>query len=365
MPLHRDIIASIERVAPLSLQERWDNSGWQVGDPEKECQGVLLAVETTESTVQEAIACGANLLITHHPILFHPLKRVSTHTYQERVVALAIKHDIAIYAAHTSVDNASLGINRLLADRLGLQHTRSLVPLSGQLYKLVVMLPPEALEGVERALSLSGAGRLGAYDHCSFRTSGIGCFRPLEGANPYSGIVGEIHRSDEFALQVLVPQEHLSAVLKALYEAHPYEEPAFDIIPLANKNPHVGTGIVGELIEPISEKDLLACLKDFEKVERVAYSQPLCKKIKRIALCGGSGGSFLSNAIASGADAYITGEAKYNDFLDAQGQILLATIGHFESESIFCSFCEENILANFANFVVRIAKSDFNPVNYL
>lgn len=365
MPLHSDIVASIECIAPLSLQEKWDNSGWQVGDPSQECKGVLLAVEATEATIQEAIACGANLLITHHPILFHPLKKISTYSYQERSVALAIKNDIAIYAAHTNVDNATLGINKRLADRLNLQNTRSLVPLLGQLYKLVVMLPPEALEEVEQALVLSGAGRLGNYDHCFFRTEGVGSFRPLEGANPYSGKRGEIHRTEEVALQVLVPQPSLSNVLKALYSAHPYEEPAFDIIPLANKDPHIGTGIVGELATPITEEEIFALLRGFDKVERVAYSRPLGKPIRKVALCGGSGGSFLSNAIASGADIYITGEAKYNDFLDAQGHILLATIGHFESEAIFCSLCKEHILSNFANFVVQIAKSDFNPVNYL
>ncbi len=365
MPLHSDIVASIEASAPLSLQEKWDNSGWQVGDPRQECRGALLAVEATEHTVREAIDCGANLLITHHPLLFHPLKRLSTHSYQERAAALAIKHDIAIYAAHTNADNASNGINKHLAERLGLRNTRALAPLSGQLYKLVVMLPPEALEQVECALAAAGAGKLGAYDHCSFRSEGIGSFRPLEGAHPYSGSVGVIHRTEEYALQVLVAQEHLSATLAALRKAHPYEEPAFDLIPLANKNPQVGTGIMGELPRPMSEQELLALLQSWEDVWRVAHSQPTGNPIRTVALCGGSGGSFLSTALSVGADAYITGEAKYNDFLDAQGNLLLATIGHFESESVFCSLCQELISANFPNFAVQRAKSDFNPVNYL
>lgn len=364
MPQHSEIVAAIETAYPLSLQENWDNSGWQLGNPNDECLGVVVAVEATEATVQETIDKGANLLITHHPLLFKPMKRIGVQTYQERVVALALRNNVAIYAAHTNADNATLGINHHLAQRLGLRDTQALAPLSKQLYKLNVMVPVEALECVEQAITEMGAGQLGNYDHCSFKVQGTGSFRPLEGASPYSGHVGAIHNTPEISLQVLVAQEFLSGVLKALRKTHPYEEPAFDIIPLANATPKVGSGIIGILPAEITEQELLNSITQWQHVNSMRHSHLLEKKVRKIAICGGSGGSFLSDAIRAKADVYITGEAKYNDFIDAQGNLLLVTIGHFESESIARTLFKDIISAKFATFATQEAENDINPVNY-
>ena len=236
MPTQLDIIAALEEVCPLSLQETWDNSGWQVGNPNLECTGAILAVEATEATVQEALETGCNLLITHHPLLFHPLKHIGSRTYQERTVALAIKHDIAIYSAHTNADNAAKGINYYLAERLQLQNTRALVAQPCNLYKLSVMVPTASAPEVERALCAAGAGRLGCYDSCSFSVEGRGHFRPLEGANPTIGSLGELEEVIETQISLLIEPHLVHKVIQAIYASHPYEEPAYELISLAT--PH-------------------------------------------------------------------------------------------------------------------------------
>lgn len=365
MPTHRDIIAALEATCPLSLQETWDNSGWQVGNPNLESSGALLAVEATEATVQEALESGCNLLITHHPLLFHPLKRIGVTTYQERTVALAIKHNVAIYAAHTSADNAPKGINYYLAQRLQLQNTRALIAQPCQLYKLSVMVPTGSASELERALCRAGAGKLGGYDSCSFSVEGRGHFRPLEGSHPAIGSIGKVEEVRETQLSLLVEKELIPQVVQAIHATHPYEVPAYEFIALATPQNEVGTGIIGDLPKPMSEAEFLKIVSQWPGVEHVAYSQLQGKAVSRVALCGGSGGSFLSSAIAQSADVYLTGEAKYNDYLDAADRILLATIGHHESESIARRLFSEIISAKFPNFALRESLYDNNPVNHL
>lgn len=363
---HRDIIQAIESACPLSLQETWDNSGWQVGAPDEECRGVLLAVEATEATVQEAIGLGCNLLVTHHPLLFHPLKHLGTSSYQERTILLAIQHKVAIYSAHTNADNAALGINHYLAERFQLQGTQPLAPLSHHhLYKLSVMVPRGAVNQVRDALCEAGAGRLGNYDHCSFSQEGIGRFRPLVGANPSIGTIGCHQEVEEVQLSLLVESCLIPQIKQALHTSHPYEVPAYEFIDLSYPKSNLGTGIVGDLPTPISEREFLETLAQWQNVEHVAYSRPLGKPISRIALCGGSGGNFLFHAIKQHADAYLTGEAKYNDYLDAADRLLLVTIGHHESESVARRLFLDIISAKIPNFVLRESLYDSNPVNYL
>ena len=365
MPTHLDIIAALEEVCPLSLQETWDNSGWQVGNPHLECTGAMLAVEATEATVQEALENGCNLLITHHPLLFRPLKRIGCQTYQERTVALAIKHDVAIYSAHTNADNAAKGINYYLAERLQLQQTRALVAQPCNLYKLSVMVPTASAPEVESAMCAAGAGRLGCYDSCSFSVEGRGHFRPLEGANPAIGSLGELEEVAETQISLLVEPHLVHKVIEAIYASHPYEVPAYELISLATPQDKIGTGVIGELPQPISEEEFLKKVSQWSGVKHVAYSHPLGKAISRVALCGGSGGSFLSNAIAQHADVYLTGEGKYNDYLDAAGHLLFVTIGHHESESIARRLFSDIISAKFPNFALRESLYDNNPVNHL
>ncbi len=364
-PCIRDIISALEVAFPLNLQEKWDNSGLQLGDPSATCTGVLVAVEATEATLQECISRGCNLLITHHPILFHPLQRLSTESYIERTIALAIKNDIAIYASHTAVDNTLQALNARLADRLELRHYRPLLPAKGQLFKLSVMVPTTHEETLKKALFDAGAGALGNYRGCCFTLSGTGEFTPSEGADPFIGSLGETCHVAEQLISMLVPEESLASVLAALRKAHPYEEPAYEFFPLANTRQDAGTGLVGDLSAPQSEKNLLQKIASWPHVMQVAHSKLLDQPVQRVAVVSGSGGSFLKKASASGCQILLTGEAKYNDYLDAAGYgILLITIGHFESEKVACSLFIDIISKKFSNFVVAEATTDINPVKY-
>lgn len=364
MPIHAEIISVLEQQAPLAYQEPWDNSGWQVGDPNANCTGVLVAVEATEATLIEAQERGCNLLITHHPLLFKPLNRVGVKRYQERVVCQAIKQDIAIYAAHTNLDNAPLGINYALAQRLELQDCTPLVPQQGGLYLLSVMVPKANARSVKNALWEAGAGQQGNYEHCAYSIEGMGEFTPIGGAKPTLGHINIHQETEEVSLSFLVESRLKASVEKALKLSHPYEEPAYQFIPLANQHRYVGTGIIGNLPLPLSWETLLNRVKAWPGVEQIAYSQPLEKPIYRVAICGGSGSSFLSQAIAQGADIYITGEAKYNDFLDAQGLLQLITIGHHESETVARERIKGIISQIFSTFDVQESIKDINPVKY-
>ncbi len=360
----KDITSLIENNFPLSLQEKWDNSGWQVGDPNSICSGVLVAVETTIPVLKEALEKGVNLIITHHPILFHPLKRIINSNYVEECISFALKYDLNIYAAHTNLDNSSQGINHYLAQRLALQKTSPLIPIHQSLFKLNIMLPEEALPNFEKNIFSEGAGTIGEnYEQCSFHSTGIGAFRPIKNAKPTIGNIGKREYVKEVALQIIVSQKNLSKTIDLIYQNHPYEEPAFDIIPLENKISTEGTGIIGE-IEAINTKTLIEKIQKWTGVVSLSHSTPPSSLISKIAICGGSGGSFLQEAIQKGADVYITGEAKYNDFLDAQGKILLISIGHFESELIARTIFKDVISVNFPNFVTLESNNDINPVTY-
>lgn len=366
MPTIREIIAAIEAECPLALQEQWDNSGLQVGDPDLACTGALLAVEATEETVREAADLGYNLLITHHPILFHPLRQISTLSYVERTVALAIRRGVAIYASHTAADNTLSAMNGTLAQRLQLQKLRPLAPARELLYSLSVMVPPESADTLKKALFAAGAGKQGNYEDCCFCSEGRGQFRAAEGAAPYIGEIGKTCYTSEMKISFRVEAEKLSTVLRALKDTHPYEEPAYDILAVANQRTDAGSGLIGELIHPCQEMELLQTIAAWPQVENVAYSHLQNRKASRIAICSGSGGSFLKEAVATGCDLLLTGEAKYNHFLDAAGYgILLVSIGHYESETVARDIFARYISARFPNFAVGKSHSDINPVNYL
>ena len=366
MPLIRDVIAIMEEEFPPLWAEEWDHSGLQVGDADRECTGVLIAVEATEATVQECVEKGCNLLITHHPILFHPLYRLTPHTYQERTVSLAIRENVVIYAAHTNADNAFGGLNRQLLDSLDLPY-ESLEPLEekkGALSKLSIMVPTENKEALKEALFAAGAGHVGAYEGCAFTISGEGQFRPLDGADPYIGDVGEVCKVEEACVSVLVPHERMSAVLSAMIKAHPYEEPAYDKIPLQNGRKDFSSGLIASLKGSLSEEDVLKRIALLPSVTSVAHSKPLDRPVQRIAIVTGSGGSFLNKAMARGVDVLLTGEARYNDYLDAQGRILLVVIGHWESERIARELFHRVMKQKMPNFAFQIADSDNNPIHY-
>lgn len=360
-----DVIACLEEAMPLSWQEDWDNSGLQLGDVQREATGVLLCLDVVPQVLEEAVARGCNLVVAHHPLIFRPLKRIGTDSYIERCIAYAFEHRLCIYSAHTNADNAPLGINSMLAEKLGLLACQTLLPMDGQLLELKTFVPLAQKQQVLEALWQAGAGQQGLYDSCSFSSIGEGTFRAKPGANPYVGAIDELHHEEEAVLTLVLPRHKQRAVLAALMQAHPYEEVAYSIVPLLNKGGDVGTGVLGSLPQACGEEEYLQHLKSLFGLSSLTHSQLRGKAIERVAVVGGSGASFWRAAAAAKADLLLTGEAKYNDYYDAAEHLLLVCIGHYESEEIAKQLFHRIISQKFPNFAVHLSQQTSNPVNYL
>lgn len=360
-----EITQYLETIAPLSYQESYDNSGLLCGDKNQEVKAVLVTLDCTEAIVDEAIQLGCNLIIAHHPIVFSGLKKITGATYIERVLIKAIKNDIAIYAIHTNLDSVLNGVNAEICKRIGLLNTAILKPQQSLLRKLITYCPVDKVAEVREALFKAGAGNIGNYDACSFNSDGYGTFRGNADSKPFVGNVGEIHTEKETKLEVIFPVDKQGELLKALFTTHPYEEVAYDIIALENKYAQVGSGMVGELPETIDELVFLNQIKQVFKSKSVKYTQLLGKKVKKVAVCGGSGSFLLNNAIAAGADIFITSDFKYHQFFDAENKIVIADIGHYESEQYTKELLEGLLTEKFPIFAVHLSKINTNPVNYL
>jgi len=354
----------LETIAPLAYQESYDNSGLLVGHPNQEIQKALIALDCTEAVIDDAIAKGCDLVIAHHPIIFSGLKRLNGSNYIERTILKAIKNDIAIYAIHTNLDNIYGGVSSKIAERLGLLQHAVLKPKKNLLKKLVVFVPRAHVEAVRSALFDAGAGSVGAYDECSYNTAGYGTFRPLAGANPSIGEIGVQERVEETKIEVIFPSNLERKLILALYASHPYEEVAYDLISLENSHAQVGSGAIGNLQSPMHEQDFLALLKDKLKVNVIRHSKLFNKPIQRVAVCGGAGGFLLADAKRSGADIFITADYKYHEFFDAEEDIIIADIGHYESEQFTQELLLEIIQKKFANFAVLLTEIDTNPIKY-
>ena len=359
------ITGVLEDFAPLSLQESFDNSGLQVGDISQKLKGILLCLDVTEEVLEEAMDLDCNLIISHHPLLFKPLKKLTGKSYIERCIIKACKNDLVIYAAHTNLDNVYGGVNFYLAEKIGLQNVRILSPQKGNLLKLVTFVPEIQAEAVRNALFNAGAGCIGNYDSCSFNASGFGTFRAGEQANPFTGNIHELHTEPEVRIETIIPAQKKSAILRELLATHPYEEPAYDFYTLENTWNGAGSGVVGELAYPEEELLFLERLKAIFKLKTVNHSPLTGKKIREVALCGGSGAFLIPNAMDYGADVFITGEAKYNDYYDVENRILLAVIGHYESEILTKELFYNIITKKITNFAVHFSTVNSNPVNYL
>jgi len=361
----KSICELIEEVAPLALQESYDNAGLLIGDSQMEVTSVLVCIDITEEVIEEAIQKKCNLIISHHPLIFNGLKRLTGQNEVQRCVAIAIKSDIAIYAAHTNLDNVLQGVNGKIAEKIGLKNIQILQPKQNALLKLITYVPKLHSFRVREALFEAGAGQIGNYDECSFNIEGTGTFRANEKAKPFVGNIDELHSEPETRVEVILPEYLKNDVLGALLKAHPYEEPAYDFIPLKNAWNQVGAGVVGELEVAEDELIFLNQIKSIFSIPAIRYTNLLDKKIKRVALCGGSGSSLLSDAISAKADVYISGDFKYHEFFDAQNRILIADIGHFESEQFTKDIFFEIITKKMPTFAVQISDSKTNPINYL
>ncbi|MDO4512283.1 MAG: Nif3-like dinuclear metal center hexameric protein [Bacteroidales bacterium] len=360
----KEITSAIEKVAPLYLQESYDNAGMQVGDPDSVITGVVLCTDVRESIVDEAIACGANLIISHHPLIFRGIKKLTGRDYVERIVMKAIRHGVSIYSAHTNLDNARGGVSYKMAEKLGMTGVQVLDAQQGTQRKIVVFVPKAQAAQVEQAMWSAGAGVLGDYDRCSYRLEGEGRFHALEGANPFAGEVGEDHVEAETRVEVLVNKARCSAVIAAMLKAHPYEEPAFDVIPLENEDRYSGSGVIGD-IEEMDGKAFLLKLKEAFGVATVRFSGHLDRKVKRVALCGGAGSFLAGKAMAMGADAYVTGDMKYHEFQGNEHRIILADIGHWESEQFTKEIFASIIAGLNPDFPVNYAKEEQNQIQYI
>ncbi len=365
MPKLHEIIRPLESLAPPILQESYDNSGLLVGHPNMDITGVVVALDALESVVQEAIDHGCNLVIAHHPIVFGGLKRFNGKNYIERTVMKAIKHDIAIYAIHTNLDNVRDGVNRMIADKLGLINCRVLSPKIGLLRKLVTFAPATHAEAVREALFKAGAGAIGLYDSCSFNLSGTGTFRGQEGSDPFIGKPGELRREAEERIEVIFESWKEGALLKALRGSHPYQTVAYDLYSLENSHQDIGSGLVGELPVPMEEMDFLRFLKDAMGAACVRHTAPTGRKVSRVSVCGGAGSFLLKEAKATDSQVFVTADYKYHQFFDAEGELIIADIGHYESEQFTGILIRDLLLRNFPTFAVRLTQLTTNPVHYL
>lgn len=360
----KDIIDHIEQVAPPALQESYDNAGIQVGELSTPVTGVLLCLDVTEEIVDEAIALGANLIISHHPLLFKGLKRITGRSYIERVVMKALRGSIAIYAAHTNLD-ATL-VNRHWAGMLGLVDVEILQPVTSMLVKVVVYVPCAHTGQVRQALYDAGAGSIGNYDCCSYVMRGESSFRPGEEAHPYCGEAGQIHHEPEDRVEVILPRYKLGKVLQAMLVAHPYEEPAYDIIPLDNEWRAAGSGVIGNLPQECDAVDFLAQLKQIMGCDNIRYTAPCRPTIKRIALCGGAGGFLADAAYRCNAHLFVTGEmGGFHHFHEYAGKLMVAEIGHYESEKHTKEIFYDVIRKKFSTFAIHLSKVETNPIKYL
>ncbi|MGI4730064.1 MAG: Nif3-like dinuclear metal center hexameric protein [Janthinobacterium lividum] len=360
-----EITAHLESLAPLVYQEDYDNSGLIVGYADQEIFQALISLDCTEVIVDEAIATGCNLIISHHPIVFKGLKKFNGKTYVERVVEKAIKNSIAIYAIHTNLDHVMAGVNHKIAEKLGLKNCRILSSKNNLLKKLITFAPIAQADQVREALFAAGAGNMGNYSEVSFNSNGTGTFKANENAQPFIGEIGQRHQEQEIKIEVIYPQNIENRLIANLIMAHPYEEVAYDLSPITNNYPEVGAGLIGELDSPQEELDFLHHVKMQMQAQVIRHTVFTGKKVKKVAVCGGSGSFLLKDAVRAGADVFVTADFKYHEFFDAEGKLIIADIGHFETEQFTQELLAEIISKKFPNFAIRLTKINTNPVKYI
>ncbi len=361
----QDILNELEQLAPFSHQESYDNSGLLVGDRNRIVTGVLVALDCTEAIVEEAIQLGINTIVTHHPIIFNGLKRITGANYVERTVIKAIENQISLIAIHTNLDHQFNGVNRIISEKIGLKNLQILDPKAETLSKLIVFVPNSHAELIQTILSDAGAGKIGNYDSCLFSTTGVGQFRPLDGSKPAIGKINTIEFVEETKIEALIHSHLIPSTLEAIKKAHPYEEVAFDVVQLHNSDHQIGAGMVGELEQAVETIEFLKEIKRLFNCGVIKHTEIVSKEVKRIAVCGGSGSFLLSKAIQSKADVFITSDYKYHDFFDANQQIIIADIGHFESEQYTSACLVSQLNKKFTTFAVRLTNVSTNPINYL
>jgi dinuclear metal center YbgI/SA1388 family protein len=361
----KEILTILEEMAPLAYAEDFDNVGLLVGNKDDEATGILVCHDALESVIDEAITKKCNLVVCFHPILFSGLKKITGKNYVERSILKAIKNDIAIYAVHTALDNHKNGVNKIFCDALGLTNTKILVPKPNFIQKLVTYTIPENAEKLRNSLFDAGAGKIGNYEDCSFNSQGIGTYMGNENSNPEIGERFEFVEAQEIKIEVTFEKHLQSKILKALFSHHVYEEVAYEIYDLQNTHQNIGLGMVGELKNPMNELDFLSFVKNKMICGGIRHSSFLEKPITKVAVLGGSGSFAIKNAIQAGADVFLTADLKYHNFYEAENQILLADIGHFESERFTKNYIVDFLKEKITNFAIILSEENTNPVKYL
>lgn len=361
----KEVTSILEEIAPIQYAEDFDNVGLLVGNDDTEVTGVLVTLDTLEVTIDEAIEKKCNLIISFHPIIFSGLKKLNGSNYVERVVIKAIQNKISIYAIHTALDNSNEGVSAKICAILGLKNTQILIPKKNILKKLTTYVPIKNAVDLRDSLFKAGAGNIGNYDACSFSVSGEGTFRGNENSNPILGEKGVLHTEKEIQITVIFELKNEGQILKALKENHPYEEVAYEVITIENSYQNVGMGMIGELTSAKDEKEFLEYLKKTMNTECIKHSALLHKKINKVALLGGSGSFAIEAAKKAGADAFISAEFKYHDFFKAENSILLADIGHYESEQFTKNLIVDFLTKKISNFAIILSEKRTNPIYYL
>ncbi len=361
----QELTQYLEEIAPLAFQESYDNAGLIVGTPTKKINKALISLDCTEDVVDEAIKFNCDIIISHHPIVFKGLKKLTGASYVERVIIKAIENKIAIYAIHTNLDSVLNGVNGKICQKIGLKNYSILSPKTGLIKKLVFFVPLAFADAVKSAIYKAGAGSIGNYSECSFNVKGIGTFKANENAKPFVGDNNKLHKEEENRVEIIYPAYAEKKILTALWTSHPYEEVAYDIYTVENNHHEVGSGMIGELPEELSGLEFLHHLKEKMGVSVIRHTEILAKKIKKVAVCGGSGSFLLSKAVQAKADVFVTADFKYHEFFDADKKILIADIGHYESEQFTQELLLEIITNKFPNFAIRLTGNNTNPIKYL
>lgn len=359
-----EVTGILEELAPLAYAEDFDNVGLLIGDKNMEVTGILVTLDTLENVVDEANEKNCNLIISFHPIIFSGLKKITGKNYVERVVLKCIKNDIALYSMHTALDNAPIGVNSKICEVLGVTNTKILIPQKGTIKKLTTYVPKASAQELKEALFRAGAGNIGNYSNCSFSVNGTGSYRAGENANPTIGEIGEVHYEEETQINVTFSKADQANVINALMQNHPYEEVAYEIYALENKNQHIGIGMVGTLEKPMEEEEFMQWVKKQMNVSCIRHSELLGKKIRKVAVLGGSGSFAISAAKGAKADIFITADLKYHQFYEAENKLVLADIGHFETEQFTKNLLVDYLTKKIPNFAISLAESITNPIKY-
>lgn len=357
-----------EAIAPPSIAWKGDNIGLLIGRPENRITNILVALDLTMEVAREAERKKVNCIVTHHPLLFHPLKNITTSSRIGELVLYLTEHRMNVYAAHTNLDSVQWGVNFVLAKKLGLKDVRILSPLKESLISIVVFVPADHAEKVAQAMHEAGAGEFSKYDRCSFRSEGTGTFRGKSGSDPFIGSPGTVEHVNEVRLETIAEQWKASKIVSAMLKAHPYEEVAYDLIPLLNKNSEYGLGAIGTLSKKMSQQEFLRMTKKVLGLNGLKFSGKRTS-ISRVAVCGGSGSEFIGDAVAQGADAMVTADLKYHTFQEFESKILLIDAGHYETERIvlpaLAKKIQEIAKRNGHSGKVFITQQSTNPVHIL